>query len=116
MFVSPDIYEVSYKDLFRYVDFNFSFFSKPGLIKKVGRPDHSEHALFGALVLKNLALNSSYRTVEAIISQDSELARLIGFNDRDTPALQALGHAKARIIALDSIPIDAHCKVPMKRR
>ncbi|MHA1381591.1 MAG: hypothetical protein ACTSRG_24755 [Candidatus Helarchaeota archaeon] len=68
LFILPDIYESSYKDIFHYVDFYFSFFSKPDLTKKVGRPDHPEHALFGALILKYLALNSSYRTIEAIIS------------------------------------------------
>ena len=141
LFGSPDIYEGSYKDIFRYVDFNFSFFSKHDLTKKIGRPDYPEHALLGALVLKNLALNSSYRTVEAMISQDSELARLVGFDDGDTPSdstlrryfadltlekirmvqecllksLQALDYAKGRIIALDSTPMDAHCRSPTKR-
>jgi len=86
LFISPDIYESSYKDIFRCVDFNISFFSKVALTKKVGRLDYLENALFGVLVLKNLALNSSFRTIEAIISQDSELAMLIGFDDWDTPS------------------------------
>ncbi|MHA1301802.1 MAG: hypothetical protein ACTSO9_20470 [Candidatus Helarchaeota archaeon] len=54
LFASPDIYEVSYKDIFRYVDLNFSFFSKTNLTKKVGRPVYPEHALFGAVILKNV--------------------------------------------------------------
>jgi len=142
LFSSPDIYESSYKNIFRYVDFNFLFFSKTNLIKKAGRPDYPEHALSGALVLKSSALNISSGTTEAITSQDSELTILIGFNDWNTSndstlryffsditlekikmvqnsllkALQALGYTKARIIALDSTPIDSHCKVPMKRR
>ena len=141
LFVSPDIYEGSYKDIFSYVDFNFSFFSKGDLTKKVGRPDYPERALFGALVLKSLALSSSFRTAEATLSQDAELARLIGFDDQNTPSdstlrryfsdltlrkieivqerllkeLQALGYAKGRVIALDSTPIGAYCKVPTKR-
>ncbi|MHA1382537.1 MAG: transposase [Candidatus Helarchaeota archaeon] len=141
LFVSPDIYEGSYKDIFRYVDFNFSFFSKHDLTKKIGRPDYPEHALFVALILKSLALNSSFRTIEAMIYQDRELARLMGFDEGNTPSdstsrryfadltlkkiqlvqehllssLQALGYTKGRIIAEDSTPIDAHCKVPTKK-
>ncbi|MHA1300544.1 MAG: hypothetical protein ACTSO9_14085 [Candidatus Helarchaeota archaeon] len=30
-------------------------------------------------------------------------------------SLQALGYAKVRIIAEDSTPIDAHCRVPTKK-
>ncbi|MHA1384424.1 MAG: transposase [Candidatus Helarchaeota archaeon] len=111
------------------------------MTKKIGLPDYPEHALFGALILKSLALNSSFRTIEATISQDRDLARLMGFDERNTPSdstlrryfadltlkkiqlvhvhllrsLQALGYAKGCIIVEDSTPIDAHCRMPTKK-
>jgi len=71
---SPDIYEGSYKEIFTYVNFNFSVFFKSPLITTVGRPKPPAHALFAAVVLKNLTLNSGFRTTEALLKQDPELA------------------------------------------
>jgi len=139
---SPDIYEGSYKDIFTYVNFNFSVFAKFRPASKVGRPKPPAHALFAALVLKNLALNSSFRTIEAMLAQDSELAELLGIDPKCPPSdsalrrffaqlelkdirivqahllreLRALGYAQGRIIALDSTPIEAHCRPPTKKR
>jgi hypothetical protein len=138
---SPDIYEGSYKDIFTYVNFNFSVISKRRSSSSVGRPKAPAHALFAALVLKNLALNSSFRTVEAMIAQDSELAELLGFDPGCPPsdstlrrfftqlqletirdvqthvleALRALGYARGQIIALDSTPITAYSRPPTKK-
>jgi len=112
------------------------------LTKKASRPDYPKHELFGALIFKNPALNNYYRTIEAMITQDRESASIVGLNDKNTPndstlrryfadltlekielvqecllnALQSLDHAKGCIIALDSPPIEAHCKVSIKRR
>jgi hypothetical protein len=139
---SPDIYEGSYIDIFQNVDFNISIFSESASENKVGRPDLPAHAMFGALVLKGLHFNSSYRTVEAKIAEDIELAEVIGFNPKNPPSdsalrqffaelelgdiqivqkylldeLRALGYAKGRIIAEDSTPIDAYCRRPTKKR
>ena len=139
---SPDIYEGSYKDIFTYVNFNFSVFAKFRSTSKVGRPKPPAHALFAALVLKNFALNSSFRTTEALLAQDPELAELLGFDPKCPPSysamrrffaqlelqdirivqahllqeLRALGYAQGRIIALDSTPIEAHCRPPTKKR
>lgn len=139
---SPDTYEGSYKDIFTYVNFNFSVFAKFRSPSKFGRPKPPAPALFAALVLKNLALNSSFRTIEAMITQDSELAEILGFDPKCHPSdsvlrrffaqlelkdirfvqaqllqeLRALGYAQGRIIALDSTPIEAHCRPPTKKR
>ncbi|MFX1296568.1 MAG: hypothetical protein ACFFD2_17140 [Promethearchaeota archaeon] len=67
---SPDIYKGSYKDIFTHVNFNFSVFSNVDSENGVGRPKKPSHTLFGAAVLKNLALNSGFRTIEAILKQD----------------------------------------------
>ena len=138
---SPDTYEGSYKDIFTHVNFNFSVFFKARSSSQVGRPKAPIHALFAALVLKNLALNSSFRTVEAMIAQDSELAEILGFDPERPPSdstlkrfflqlelkdirlaqaqllhqLRALGYAQGRIIALDSTPIEAHSRPPTKK-
>jgi len=138
---SPDIYEGSYKDIFTYVNFNFSVFWKFRSTSNVGRPKPPAHALFAALVLKNLALNSSFRTTEAMIAQDPELAEILGFGPKYRPSdsalrrffaqleledirvvqaqlleeLRALGYAQGRIIALDSTPIEAHCRPATKK-
>jgi len=138
---SPDIYEGSYKDIFTHVNFNFSVVRKRRSSAPVGRPKAPEHALFAALVLKNLALNSSFRTVEAMLAQDSELAEFLGFDSEYPPsdstlrrffaqlqletirdvqaqlleALRALGYARGRIIALDSTPITAYSRPPTKK-
>ncbi|MHA1267173.1 MAG: hypothetical protein ACTSRS_18180 [Candidatus Helarchaeota archaeon] len=40
-----------------HVNFNFSVFTKHGSVPQVGRPKMPAHALFAAVVLKNLALN-----------------------------------------------------------
>ncbi|MHA1277458.1 MAG: transposase [Candidatus Helarchaeota archaeon] len=137
---SPDIYEGSYKDIFTYVNFKFSVFSSPRSKNAVGRPKYPDHALFGALVLKNLALNSSFRTIEAMLLQDQELAGLMGFDPTNPPSdsamrrffaelelkdiyaiharllweLRALGYAHGRIIAEDSTPLEAYCRAPTK--
>ncbi|MHA1279889.1 MAG: transposase [Candidatus Helarchaeota archaeon] len=137
---SPDIYEGSYKDIFTYVNFNFSVFSSSRSKNAVGRPKYPAHALFGALVLKNLALNNSFRSVEAMLLQDSELTSFIGFNPVNHPSdsamrrsfaelelkaiyavhaqllweLRALGYAHGRIIAEDSTPLEAYCRAPTK--
>ena len=139
--VSPDIYEGSYKDIFRFIDFNFSIFSKASSTNKVGRPEFPDQALFKSIVLKYLALNSSYRTTESIIAQDPELGMLLGFYLGETPSdsvlrrffakltlkeiqktndhflreIRRLGYAKGRIIALDSTPIDSYCKKVTKK-
>lgn len=138
---SPDIYEGSYKDIFTHVNFNFSVFYKAKSKREVGRPKFPEDALFKALILKNLAFNSSFRTIEAMITQDPELAEILGFTPLKVPSdsvlrcffaglkltgiqtihnhllkeLRALGHAQGRMIALDSTPIEAHCKKPTKK-
>jgi len=138
---SPDMYEGSYKDIFTHVNFNFSVFAKRRSSPQVGRRKPPAHALFGALILNNLALNSSFRTTEAMLKQDPELAALVGFSPEDPLSdsvlrrffaslkleeiqtshalllkeLRALGYAHGRIIALDSTPIDAHCRPPTKK-
>ncbi|MHA1321924.1 MAG: hypothetical protein ACTSRL_03945, partial [Candidatus Helarchaeota archaeon] len=76
---APDLYEGSYKEIFTYVNFKFSVFRTHRSRSQVGRPKYPTPALFGALVLKNLALNSSFRTVEALLTKDQELAELLGF-------------------------------------
>lgn len=138
---SPDIYEGSYKDIFTFVNFNFSVFSSSGSKNGVGRPKYPAHALFAALVLKTLALNSSFRTIEALLLQNQELTILLGFNSANPPSdsamrrffielelrdiqtvhaqflweLRALGYAHGRIIAEDSTPIEAYCRAPTKK-
>jgi len=138
---SPDIYEGSYKVIFTHVNFNFSVFAKHRSWPHVGRPKPPAYALFGALILNNLALNSSFRTTEAILKQDPELAELVGSGPKDPLSdsvlrrffaslkleeiqtihallleeLRALGYAHGRIIALDSTPIDAYCRPPTKK-
>ena len=77
----PDSYESSYKDIYTNLNFNFSVLKDSKSSKKVGRPKFSRRALFGGLVLKFLALNSSYRTIEAILNNNPELADLIGSPD-----------------------------------
>jgi hypothetical protein len=137
----PDFYEGSYKDIFTNLNFNFSVLKDSKSTKKVGRPKFSRYALFGALVLKFLALNSSYRTIEAMLDKDPELADLIGFSTDHIPSdstlrqffseitlndlyevnkellseLQALGYAQGTNIALDSTPIEAFCRLPTKK-
>ena len=137
----PDFYEGSYLDIFTYLNFNFSVLSDQGSTNKIGRPKFPRSALFKALLLKFLALNASYRTIEAILSKNKELAELMGFKENNVPSdstlrqffseislkelnkineillgeLHALGYAKGRVIALDSTPIDAYCRAPTKR-
>ncbi|MHA1428020.1 MAG: transposase [Candidatus Helarchaeota archaeon] len=138
---SPDIYEGSYEEIFTHINFNFLVFFQAKPKREVGRPRFPEGALFKAILLKNLTLNSSFRTIEAMLTQDSELAELLGFAPFKVPSdsvlrcffarlklkesqtihnhllkeLRALGYAQGRIIVLDSTPIEAHCKKPMKK-
>ncbi|MHA1324665.1 MAG: hypothetical protein ACTSRL_17885 [Candidatus Helarchaeota archaeon] len=70
---APDLYEGSYKAILTYVNFKFSVFRTYRSRSQGGRPKYHAHALFGALVLKNLALNSSFRTVEALLTKDRTL-------------------------------------------
>jgi len=138
---SPDIYQGSYKEIFSRGNFNFSVFFQATAKREVGRPKFPEGALFKAILLKNLTLNSSFRTIETMLTQDPELAELLGFAPCKVPSdsvlrcffarlklteiqtihnpllkeLRALGYAQGRIIVLDSTPIEAHCKKPMKK-
>ncbi|MBD3226967.1 MAG: transposase [Candidatus Lokiarchaeota archaeon] len=136
----PDSYEGSYKNIFTFLNFNFSVLKEPNSTKKVGRPKFPKHALFGALVLKFLALNASYRTVEAMLNNDGELASLMAFAKNNIPSdstlnqffakltlkdiytinselikrLQAHGYVWGNFIALDSTPIESFCRHPTK--
>jgi IS5 family transposase len=138
---SPDIYEGSYKDIFSVVNFNFSVATKVKSTNRAGRPKTPAQALFNALILKSLAFNSSFRTIEAVFIQHPELKELLGFSQTNLPSdsaldrffiklklkqiqtihkhllqeLRALGYAQGRIIALDSTPIEAYYKPPTKK-
>ncbi|MFX1294060.1 MAG: hypothetical protein ACFFD2_04275 [Promethearchaeota archaeon] len=137
----PDIYEVSYKNIFTHVNFNFSVFSICRSENGVGRPKKPPLAKFKAIILKYLALNSSYRTTEAKLAQGAEIAINPGSHPDSTlndtvlkqffaehqlkqilavyrqllQKLRSFGYVRGRTIAQDSTPIEAHCRPPTKR-
>ncbi|MHA1267587.1 MAG: hypothetical protein ACTSRS_20290 [Candidatus Helarchaeota archaeon] len=82
---APDLYEGSYRDIFTHVNFKFSVFPTHRSKSQVGRPKYPAHAFFGALVPKNLALNSSFRTFEALLVQYLELTEFLGSNPTIPP-------------------------------
>ncbi|MFX1296009.1 MAG: transposase [Promethearchaeota archaeon] len=90
------------------MNFNFSVFSTEKSKREVERPKFPDDALFKALILKNLALNSSFRTLEAMISQDPELAEFLGFNGFKVPIDSVLRSFFAAIKLTDIQAIHNH--------
>ncbi|MHA1325281.1 MAG: hypothetical protein ACTSRL_21025 [Candidatus Helarchaeota archaeon] len=70
---SPAIREDSYKEIFIHVNFKFSLFPTLRSRRQVGHPKLPAHALFTVVVLKDLTLNSGFRTAEAWLKQASQI-------------------------------------------
>lgn len=87
---SPHIYEGSYKDIFTYVNFNFSVFFSSGSKYDVGRPKYLNHALFATFALRALTLSSSFYIIKAILLQGQGLTKFIGFNSANPPNNSAM--------------------------